>query len=101
MNIDCFFNEKCNVSDYECTFVYDNEKILADSCFSNLRGYSYCEKDGAVYHNVEYNCIEIKKREVEGLGIARIFSILLMFFLINFLFLFLIKKIFFKIRYGK
>lgn len=56
----CFFRK------YEYTFVYNNETYIADKCFSNFYGTSYCEKDGVTYNNVEYKSVIIGCEEYKN-----------------------------------
>ena len=45
---------KYKVHEYEYFFIYNNEEIKADSCFSNMYNKSWCNVNDIRYDNVSY-----------------------------------------------
>ena len=54
------FRSLCEETTYRFYFMYNEEEIEADYCFSNLNGTSYCTLNNVNYYNVEHYSISTR-----------------------------------------
>lgn len=61
----CFMFGKCTRYEYEYTFVYNDQKMKADNCYT-IWGNTTCKLEDDIYKNVSYTEKFLTKQNYEG-----------------------------------
>ena len=76
--LDCIlFGNNCKRDIYDYYFVYDDEKIKADFCYTSIFGKSRCSLDDKFYDNVSYEKNYIRTESYESHGLYGYFLLFL------------------------